>query len=143
MTAEAVAQALGGKKVLKKDVHSEFDLAAAAMEGISASAAAEILDRGFLKPDEFYELVIPRRTFERRREENEPLTVTESDRLLRVVRVIIRAIQALGDGEKAATWLRTTNRSLRGLAPLAMLETDIGARMVEQILGRIEHGVYS
>jgi putative toxin-antitoxin system antitoxin component (TIGR02293 family) len=143
MSAASVAAALGGAKVLKKDVHSEFDLAAVAMAGLAAEAARQIVENGLLQPEELYQLVIPRRTFDRRLEEDQPLTVVESDRLLRAARVVVRAVEALGSADKAATWLRTANRALRGVEPLTLLETDIGARMVERALGRIEHGVYS
>jgi putative toxin-antitoxin system antitoxin component (TIGR02293 family) len=143
MSAATVAAALGGPRVLKTEIHSDFDLASAAMAGLDPQAASEVVESGLMTADELYELVIPRRTFDRRLEANQPLTVTESDRLLRTTRVIVRATEALGDPEKAATWLRTANRALRGMVPLALLETDIGARMVERTLGRIEHGVYS
>ena len=143
MSAVTVAAALGGIRVLKTDIRSDFDLAAAAMEGFTAEAAREIVERGLLTADELYGLVIPRRTFDRRLAAGQPLTVTESDRLLRATRTVVRAIEALGSADKAATWLRTPNRALRGMVPLALLETDIGARMVEQLLGRLEHGVYS
>ena len=141
--AAAVAQALGGQKVLKADIQSELDLASAAMEGLPAEAASKVLASGLLSADELYELVIPRRTFDRRREEKQPLTVVEADRLLRVVRAVVRAVDALGDPEKAKTWLRTPNTALRGETPMSLLATDIGARMVERTLGRIEHGVIS
>ena len=143
MTAQAVAIALGGRRTLHTEVHSDLDLVTAVMHGISADAAAEIVESGMLSTGELYELIIPRRTFDRRREDKQPLTIVEADRLLRAVRVIVRAIDALGTADKAKTWLRTANRSLRGLVPLTLLETDIGARMVERTLGRIEHGVYS
>ena len=143
MTPAAVARALGGAKVLKTDVRSEFDLASAAMDGLSPEAATRVLESGLLTPDELYRLVIPRRTLDRRRVEKQALTVDEADRLLRVVRAAVGALEALGDSEKARVWLRTPNRALRGEAPLDLLATDIGARMVERVLGRIEHGVYS
>ena len=143
MSATAVAAALGGPTILHTEVHSDFDLAVAATEGLPAEAAYRVVESGLLDADELYQLVIPRRTLDRRRDDKEPLTVAESDRLLRVVGVILRAIEALGDTAKASKWLRTPNRSLRGEAPLSLLETDIGARMVERALGRIEHGVYS
>ncbi len=95
------------------------------------------------KPGCSNSLVVPRRTFERRRDENEPLTVVESDRLLRVIRIAVYAADVLGTESKARAWLRASNRSLRGKAPIALLETDVGARLVERALGRIEHGVYS
>jgi putative toxin-antitoxin system antitoxin component (TIGR02293 family) len=143
MSVASIAAALGGKAILKTDMSSEFDLAFAAMAGFSAAAASKIIESGLLAPDELYALVIPRRTFDRRVEQGQPLTVTESDRLLRATRVITRAIEALGSSEKAATWLRTPNRALRGATPISMLETDLGARLVERTLGRIEHGVHS
>ena len=143
MTVEAIAAALGGTEVLRTEVRSEFDLATVAMEGLAPEAASRLLESGLLKPDELYELIIPRRTFDRRLEARQPLTVVESDRLLRAARVIVRAIEALGSTEKASAWLRTANRSLRGEVPISLLETDLGARMVERVLGRIEHGVYS
>lgn len=143
MSATAVAAALGGPTILHIDVHSDFDLAVAATEGLPAEAAYRVVESGLLDADELYQLVIPRRTLDRRRDDKEPLTVAESDRLLRVVGVILRAIEALGDAAKASKWLRTSNRSLRGEVPLSLLETDIGARMVERALGRMEHGVYS
>lgn len=143
MSAASVAEALGGYHVLRTEVHTEFDLAAAAMGGLGSGAATRLVESGLLKADELYELVIPRRTFDRRVELNQRLTVTESDRLLRIARVLVRAADALGSADKAATWLRTANRALRGMVPMTLLETDIGARMVEQTLGRVEHGVYS
>jgi len=141
--AAAVAQALGGQRVLKADIQSELDLASAAMGGLPAEAAAKVVASGLLSSDELYQLVIPRRTLDRRREEKQPLTVIEADRLLRVVRAVVRAVDVLGDTDKAGTWLRTANTALRGETPMALLATDIGARMVERILGRIEHGVIS
>ncbi len=143
MGAAAVAKALGGPKLLKVEVQSDLDLASLAHEGISADAAFKAVSGGLLDADEFYALVIPRRTFERRRDAGERLTVAESDRLLRAVAVVVRATEALGDAAKARAWLRTPNRALRGLAPIALLETDLGARVVERTLGRIEHGVHS
>ncbi|MCU0647400.1 MAG: DUF2384 domain-containing protein [Gemmatimonadaceae bacterium] len=143
MSAEAVAAALGGARVLRTEVRSEFDLAAAASEGIAAEAATGMVERGLLSAAELHALVIPRRTLDRRLELHAPLTVVESDRLLRTARLIVRATEALGDAERGARWLRTPNRSLRGLAPMALLDSDAGARLVERALGRIEHGVYS
>lgn len=143
MSAASVAEALGGYSVLETDVRTEFDLATAAMAGLASRAASRLVESGRLKAEELYELVIPRRTFDRRVETKQRLTVTESDRLLRTTRVLVRAEEALGSAEKAATWLRTSNRSLRGAVPITLLETDIGARMVERTLGRIEHGVLS
>lgn len=102
-----------------------------------------MLRSGLLEPNEIYELVVPRRTLGHRKEKRQPLSREQSDRLARVVRVAARAEEALGDQDEAARWLRKPNRSLEGRRPIDLLESDIGARMVERALGRIEHGVYS
>lgn len=143
MSAKTVAAAMGGVKTFKKSVKSEFDLIAAAMAGLPHGAAYNVIESGLLDASELYELVIPRRTIERRRDENEPLTVIESDRLMRTVRVIVKALEVFDNSDSAKKWLRTPNRALRGDVPMTLLQTDLGAMMVERTLGRLEHGVIS
>jgi putative toxin-antitoxin system antitoxin component (TIGR02293 family) len=67
----------------------------------------------------------------------------ESERFLRFIRTLARAEQVLGDKEAALAWLRTANRSLASTAPEDLLDTDIGAQSVMDVLGRIEHGVFN
>jgi putative toxin-antitoxin system antitoxin component (TIGR02293 family) len=52
----------------------------------------------------------------------------------------VKAIRFIGDGPKATRWLRRPNRALGGSAPLALVDTELGARTVENILGRIAYG---
>jgi putative toxin-antitoxin system antitoxin component (TIGR02293 family) len=49
----------------------------------------------------------------------------------------------IGNADKAALWLRTPNRALAGEVPIDQLDTDLGVKEVENILGRIAYGVYS
>jgi putative toxin-antitoxin system antitoxin component (TIGR02293 family) len=65
----------------------------------------------------------------------------ESDRLSRAVRLAARAEEAIGNAEKAARWLRKPNRALLGRRPLDMVESDADARLVEEVLVRIQHGL--
>jgi putative toxin-antitoxin system antitoxin component (TIGR02293 family) len=143
MTALAVAEKLGGRKVLKVEVRSDLDLAQVIHIGLPTRAVEAVLASGLLDPRELYELVVPRRTLAHRKEKRQRLTPEQSDRLARVVRVVARADEALGDEAKAARWLRKPNRGLAGRRPIDLLESDIGARMVERVLTRVEHGVYS
>ncbi len=96
---------------------------------------------GTLRAPELHALVIPRRTLAHRKRRGGRLSSEQSDRLARVVRVVTSAEEALGDGAKAARWLRKPNRALRGRRPLDLLASDLGAPLVEQELGRIEHGL--
>jgi putative toxin-antitoxin system antitoxin component (TIGR02293 family) len=60
--------------------------------------------------------------------------------LYRLARLVAIANQYLGGSERARRWLRRPNRALGGLAPLAAIDTELGARQVENILGRIAYG---
>jgi putative toxin-antitoxin system antitoxin component (TIGR02293 family) len=93
-------------------------------------------------PEAAVVLHVPLRTLARRRQ-GRKLDADESDRLYRLARIAAQAVGVLGTDEKAAMWLRRPNRALNGEAPLSLLDTDLGARQIEDVLGRIEHGVVS
>jgi putative toxin-antitoxin system antitoxin component (TIGR02293 family) len=92
---------------------------------------------------ELSDLVVPKRTLARRRSGNELLTIEETDKALRLKRIATLAERVFGDSAKAHRWLRKTKRSLSGDMPLAYLASENGARIVEEMLGRIEHGIYA
>lgn len=107
--------------------------------------AFERLQRNLqLDTDELAALVnIPRRTLARRRLERR-FTPEESDRLVRVSRVLGRALALFdGDVEAARSWFATPALALAGRTPLAVSASELGAREVENLLGRLEHGVFS
>ncbi len=103
----------------------------------------EELARQGYSEDEVAELVVPKRTLARRRAANELLTIEETDKALRLKRIAAQAERVFGDSAKARRWLRKPKRSLRDETPLAYLASENGARMVEDMLGRIEHGIYA
>jgi putative toxin-antitoxin system antitoxin component (TIGR02293 family) len=144
MTTRAIAEVLGGRKVLGKTIKKADDLAQLVRRGLPASSVTALamrLDLGNAALSK--KLGIPQRTLTRRLSGRSRLTVSESDRTVRLARVYANAVEMIGDEEKAAEWLRTPNRALAGERPLDQLDTDIGAREVEDILGRIAYGVYS
>lgn len=69
--------------------------------------------------------------------------MAESDRTVRLARVYASAVGMISDADKAVEWLQMPNRALGGKRPIDQLDTDVGAREVEDILGRIAYGVYS
>ena len=144
MKTAAIAEILGGRKVLGKAVKKPDDLAQLVRKGLPASvvtALDEKLDLGHMVLSR--KLGIPQRTLTRRLSERSRLTAAESDRTVRLARVYANAVEMIGDEGKAVEWLRTPNRALGGERPLDQLDTDVGAREVEDILGRIAYGVYS
>ncbi len=81
------------------------------------------------------------RTLTRRKEEGK-LDPEESDRLLRASRVFGRALELFeGDDEAARDWLSSEQPALGGLAPLEMARSDVGAKEVESLIGRLEYGI--
>lgn len=86
--------------------------------------------------------IIPLRTLQHRRSRREKLTVEESDRVLRVIRVISLAESVYDSRERALAWLRASNPRLTGRAPLSLLNTDTGARIVEEMLVQIDEGMF-
>ena len=67
----------------------------------------------------------------------------ESERLVRYQRLLKKADDVFGDGASAREWLTHKQSGLGGAVPLDFARTEIGAREVENLLGRIEYGVYS
>ena len=108
--------------------------------GLPIGAVQFVLDTGRLTLAELDQIVLPRKTLANRRKLG-TLTPEQSDRLVRVARVLAAAEETFGDRAKASTWLRRPTSSLAGERPLDLLDTDEGARAVETLLGRIGHGI--
>lgn len=78
-----------------------------------------------------------------RRKRQGRLGPAESDRVVRLARLVGKAAKVLGGIEAARQWLNSPQFGLGGAVPLDYAETEIGAREVENLLGRVEYGVYS
>jgi putative toxin-antitoxin system antitoxin component (TIGR02293 family) len=134
---------LGGQKLLRKPVRQDADLEQVVAIGLPAEVVRHLAESTGATLKELQEItLIDRSTFNRRIKQHARLKVDESDRIARVARVAALALQALGRNE-GLRWLREPNVALGDRIPLGMLGTDAGARQVEQIIGRIEHGVFS
>jgi putative toxin-antitoxin system antitoxin component (TIGR02293 family) len=62
---------------------------------------------------------------------------------VRVARISAMAEQVFGEPGRAWRWLRKAKRRFAGRTPVAMLATEAGARLVEEMIGQIEHGVFA
>lgn len=136
---EIVARKLGGRPVLGGVVRSQAELALAVRKRLPLSALLGLSKAG-LSEQEIEQFVIPQRTRRHRAEKKQPLTVEESDRAVRLLRVQTLAEDTFGDVDKANAWLRRSLAELHGETPLAVAQTEAGARVVETILGKIAWG---
>ncbi len=144
MATYAVPEVLGGDVLLGRSTAKSGALAELVRDGLPVKALFLLAERLDLRQSEIAEKIgIPLRTLTRRLASHSRLTAAESDRTVRLAQVYATAVETLGDGAKAAAWLKTPNRALRGGRPLDQLDTDPGVREVEDLLGRIAYGVYS
>ena len=68
----------------------------------------------------------------------------QSERLVRIIRVIDRAVDLFeGDKEEAQKWLKEPNRGLGWKVPAELMASETGAYEVMKLITRLEHGVYS
>jgi putative toxin-antitoxin system antitoxin component (TIGR02293 family) len=143
VTATKIAEALGGKNILKERLADYAAVIHRARSGLPFASLAGVGTRYAIPLLTLARVVgLPARTLARRKKDRR-LRADESDRLLRLARVAAEAEDVLGARENAGQWLQKPNRALGGVAPLDLLDTDLGAAEVVTILGRIEHGVYS
>ena len=137
---QAVVKELGGQQVLGRTLASDCDLREAIREGFPPAVVEELMRASGLSLKELAQsLDLSPRSLQRRRRSGR-LARFESDRFYRLARIVALARQSLGNPELAMRWLKRSNRALGGLAPIAAIDTEPGARQVENVLGRIAYG---
>ena len=137
---QSVIEELGGKQILGRTLVTEDDLREAIREGFPSAVVEELMRAAGLTLRELASaLDLSPRSLQRRRRSGR-LARYESDRLYRLARIVALADEFLGDHERAVRWLKHPNRTLGGIAPVEALDTELGARQVENILGRIAYG---
>jgi putative toxin-antitoxin system antitoxin component (TIGR02293 family) len=132
---------MGGKLGVSR-IRSGEDLASLVEKRLPATAV-QALVRGGLSDAEVYQLIVPRRTLAHRIAKHQPLSKDESDKAVRVARITAMAEQVFGEPERAWRWLRKSKRRFGGKTPVEMLTTEAGARLVEEMIGQIEHGIFA
>lgn len=136
---QAVLRALGGRRALGRPLTNDRDLREAIREGFPHAVLEELMRASGLTLIELADaLDLSPRSLQRRRRGR--LARFESDRLYRMARLLALARESLGDGARASRWFKRTNRALGGVAPIAAIDTEPGARQVENLLGRIAYG---
>jgi len=163
-----VTSVLGGEKELGQKVTRRIDFDALIKKGIPWGVVSYI-KHAFNLPDEVIARIIgvSPRTIARRRktvkvpakptgavsgksrrgkatlDTSERLSPVESDRIYRFARIIALAEDVFEDKDEALEWLKSPQYGLGGRLPFDMLQTDAGAREVEELLIRIDYGVTS
>ena len=111
--------------------------------GIPVETMTSFVAASGVELKDIYEIVIPARTLKHRRSRKQALSSDESDKLARLARVFEQAVSVFGDPEQARTWLNKPKKRFDQRTPLSMLRTDLGGRMVEEMLGQIDAGMFA
>jgi len=126
----------------KRAKNSE-ELIAALKQGLPVSNFRGLAKAMGITIDDLCEVTgIALRTLRRRKQDGR-LTPQESERVYRVANVFNGAVTVFGGAVSASTWMLEPLVALSGRTPLDYCGTEIGAREVEDILGRIQHGDFS
>ncbi len=140
---DSIVSLWGGAAILGCVVHSENELIPLLRQGLPFIALEQIMATFSLSREEVAEVLnLPGRTMSRRKQ-TQRLAADESDRLYRFSRILAHAEAVLGSSTNATQWLHRPNRALNGAIPLGLLDTDIGANQVDDVLGRLEYGIFS
>lgn len=141
---DAVLHILGGSNTFghqpprsSVEVHRLLD------QGIRSFALQAILDGFELELSEVACVMHASRQTLQRRLKSGMLTPGESNTLWRMGQILAQAVDVLGSHEKAARWIRTPNRALGGYEPLTLLSTPPGSDEVQNVLQRLDDGIWS
>jgi putative toxin-antitoxin system antitoxin component (TIGR02293 family) len=143
MQTERVVKMLGGEELLGAKIHSASDLIPVVRKGLRYRSLDKVIaGLGIARETVMNAIGLPV-SEQKRGQSASRMSAAESDRVYRLARVAAQAEMILASEEKAHEWLMRPNRALGQVTPLSLLDTDEGARQVEAVLGRIEHGVWS
>jgi putative toxin-antitoxin system antitoxin component (TIGR02293 family) len=121
---------------------SQVNLAKMIDSGLPLGVISALKEAG-LTATEISEIITSPRTLKSRKTRNEPLSLKESDRVVRLARIISQADGVFASRDKALLWLRTPDDRLDGCPPLKWLVSGAGARVVESLLQQVDDGIYA
>lgn len=125
---------------LATEATSELELAGVVGVGLPHRAIAALIRHG-IPERHIFRTIIPLRTYHRRRALEAHLSPEESDRAERTARLLALATLVFDDEESASRWLATQKRQFGGSAPLDLVASSIGAKVVEDALLRSYFGI--
>jgi putative toxin-antitoxin system antitoxin component (TIGR02293 family) len=140
-SSAAVAEVLGGRRILKKQIRTTSELAAAVEAGLPVASLNIVVRRVAGETRGATELkhrVVPRTTLQRR---GARLSLDESERLERLARLTALAEKVWDDSELAHEFLVSPQPQLGGAKPVDLIRTDLGTRSVEDLLWALEYSL--
>ncbi len=133
-----------GRNYVKEKVESPFDFIHIANKGINANVVKNFRVYFDLSRDKTADLLnISTPTLYRWTKSNKNLERNYSIKLFEIADLFLYGIEVFENKDSFFKWLNLPNTAIGGLEPLELLEIPNGVSKVRDIIGRIEHGVYS
>ena len=140
----AMKKAKPAKPVVYPEIQNNAAMALRVEQGVPVADVVEFGRQAGFTIDELARLIqIPARTYARRVASKSRLKVPEGERAVRIMRLFDQAKQVFGTDEATHRWFNSRILALGRKTPLEFAQTEPGAREVENVIGRIEHGVFS
>jgi putative toxin-antitoxin system antitoxin component (TIGR02293 family) len=135
---------LGGKSIVTQPLRSGFDIISLSNEGITKASLDALIGHLGISKKTFAEniLGISVKTLERKKS-TDKLDKHISSHAIEIAKVAKHAFDVFENEDKVKIWLNTPNRALNNIKPIDLFYIPTGLNMVDNILGRIEHGVFS
>ena len=135
---------LGGKNIVSKPIHTDFDIISLSNEGITKASLDSLISYLGISKKAFSENILEAsvKTLERKKSIDK-LDKHTSSIVIEIARVVEHAFVVFENEEKVKIWLNAPNRALNNIKPIDLFYLPTGLKMVNDILGRIEEGVYS
>jgi len=143
---QRVADLLGGTRVLRQPVRTALDAHEMLVKGLPGGALEHLVGHLLvLKRSTSFEKAVGMslRTFQRRKDDPaRPLSQEQSGRTWKFAEILAKATAVFGSQEAAEQWLDRPAVGLDQRRPIDLLSTPAGVELVEELLTRLEHGVY-
>lgn len=134
---------LGGKQSVSQPVSGDFDLIALTREGIRKSSLKSLAAHLGVNMEVMSRLLHSSHRNIQRKDESELLDTLKTEKVLELAAFAQRGIDVTGSKEAFIEWLHSPLVTLNNKSPLDFLDTSFGIQLLQKLLGRLEHGVYS
>ena len=140
---DRIISILGGSVSVGRAINNDIDLIEITRKGLPKSVVITLSEILGISMEQMSSLIhVSHRTIQRK-SDTDLLNVYSTEQILEIAEVISRGIEVLGTLEAFTKWLQAKLRVLNYKTPLDFLDTTFGAKLIKDILGRLEHGVYS
>jgi len=143
MSEATIEKLLGGTKVIGHSLKTEMDLYETSRIGLPKMAFLHLVSNLNVTVRSMTQLLnIAERTLQRKGDQ-ELLDISTSEQILQIAEVFSRGNDVFESSENFQNWMNSENMSLGGKKPIDLLPSRYGAQMILDVIGRIEHGVFS